>query len=185
MLFIRPRALVLLPMLMALALVSCGTSVGTDAAATAASPDSTAVPYGLPPVTAMVGLHVLRMSFFAQNRVAPFEKTSTDVVEVQRLYAAVLKLKPFASHITPSCPVNIGVTYQLDFLRQSAPTVQAFYGGGCPGISFQQRILQIVDWSAFSQLLAEALGVPASNIALAGIGIQDSAPPGGPFAPSN
>jgi hypothetical protein len=185
MFLIRPHARVLLPLFMALALVSCGTRVGAGAATIPTSPASTAVPYGLPPVSEIVGLHVRRLSAGPQNRVAPFEKTSTDGVEVQRVYAAVLKLKPFPADTITSCPVDIGVTYQLDFLRQSAPTVQAFYGGGCPAISFQQRILQIVDWSGFSQVLAEALGVPVSSVALAGTGIQDSAPPGGPFAPAN
>src|SRR5215469_14694118 len=157
MLLTRRRALVFLLLVMAIALVSCGTSVGARTATSAASPDSTAAPYGLPPVTAIVGLHVRRLSADPQNRVAPFEKTSTDVVEVQRLYAAVLKLKPFPADTITSCPVNIGVTYQLDFLRQRAPTVKAFYDGGCPAISFQQLNLQIVDWPGFSQLLAEAL----------------------------
>ena len=185
MLLIRPPALVLLPLLMALALVSCGTSIGAGAATTPAAPDSTAVPYGLPPVTAIVGLHALRMSVSTQNRVAPFEKTSTNVAEVQRLYAAVLKLKPFPPHVVLFCPVNVGVTYQLDFLRQGTFPAQAVYGGGCPGISFQRLILQIVDYTGFSQLLAEALGVLVSQVALAGTGIEDSAPPGGPFAAAN
>ena len=110
MLLSRPRTYVVLAVLLALALASCGTRLGAGAATAPASPDSTAVPYGLPPATEMVGLHVLRMSSFAQNRVAPFEKTSTDVAEVQRLYAAVLQLKPFPSNSTPYCPVNIGVT---------------------------------------------------------------------------
>ena len=182
MLLIRSRALVLLPLLMALALVSCGTSVGAGAATTAASPDSTAVPYGLPPVTAIVGLHAQRMSASTQNRVAPFEKTSTDVVDAQRLYAAVLKLKPFPAHVVLFCPVNVGVSYQLDFLRQGTSPVQAVYGGGCPGISFQQLILQIVDYKGFSHLLAVALGISASQVSLAPL---DTAPPGGPFAPAN
>jgi hypothetical protein len=185
MFLIRPHALVVLPVLVALSLAGCGTRVAAGTATNSTSPDSTAVPHGLPPVSEIVGLHVLRLSVSAQNRVAPFEKTSTDVVEVQRLYAAVLKLKPFPADFHTSCPVDIGVTYQLDFLRQSAPTAQAFYGGGCPAISFQQHILQIVDWPGFSDLLAEALGVPVSQVALAGTGVQDSAPPGGPFAPSN
>jgi len=185
MLLIRPHTRVLLPLLMALALVSCGTSVRAGAATTAASPDATAVPSGWPPVIAIVGLHVRRLSPCCQDRVAPFEKTSTHVVEVQRLYAAVVNLKPFPADSITSCPLDIGVSYELDFLRQSAPTVQAVYSGGCPAIYFEQQVLQIVDWPGFSQLLAAALGVPVSSVALAGPGIQDSAPPGGPFAPSN
>ena len=185
MLLSRPRTHVVLAVLLALALASCGTSFGAGAVTDPASPDATAVPYGLPPATAMVGLHVLRMRSFAQNRVAPFEKTSTDVVEVQRLYAAVLQLKPFPPHFAANCPIDVGVSYQLTFLRQGTSPVQAVYAGGCPGISIQQLILQVVDWAGFSQLLAETLGVPVANVALAGTGIQDSAPPGGPFAPSN
>jgi hypothetical protein len=187
MFLIRPHALVVLPVLVALSLAGCGTRVVAGTAATSTSPASIAVASGLPPITAIVGLHVRRLSPGPQDRVAPFEKTSTDVVEVQRLYAAVLKLKPFPADTITSCPLDIGVTYELDFLRQGAPTVPAFYGGGCPALEFQQqqRVLQIVDWTGFSQILAEALGVPVSSVALAGPGIQDSAPPGGPFAPSN
>lgn len=185
MLLIRPRAHVVLPVLVALMLASCGISVRAGAATTPASPDSTAVRYGLPPATAIVELHVLRMSASAQNRVAPFEKTSTDVAEVQRFYSAVLQLKPFPPHFFAFCPVDVGVSYQLDFLRHGASAVQAVFAGGCPGVSIQQRILQVVDEEGFTQLLAEALGVPESQVALGGTGILDSAPPGGPFAPSN
>ncbi|MGO8948827.1 MAG: hypothetical protein ACLQUY_14485 [Ktedonobacterales bacterium] len=183
MLHIRPRAHMVLPVLVALALASCGTSVGAGAATTPASPDSTAVSYGLPPVTTIVGLHVLRMSASAQNRVAPFEKTSTDVAEVQRFYGAVLQLKSFPPHFSAVCPVDVGVSYHLDFLRHGAPAVQAVFAGGCPGISIEKLNLQVVDYAGFSQLLAEALGVPVSQDALAGSTIVDTAPPGGPFAP--
>ena len=179
MLLIRPRARVVLAVLLALALASCGTRLGAGAGNVPASPDSTAVPYGLPPVTAMVGLHVLRMSAFG-NRVAPFEKTSTDVAEVQRFYAAVLQLKPFPPNFAENCPIDLGVSYQLDFLRQGTSPVQAVYTGGCPALSFQQLGLQVIDEEGFSQLLAEALGVPVSQVSL---GVVDTAPPGGPFAP--
>jgi hypothetical protein len=180
MLLIRPRTHVVLAVLVAFALASCGTRLGAGAATTPASPDSTAVPYSLPPVTAIVGLHVLRFSAAAQNRVAPFEKTSTDVVEVQRLYAAVLQLKPFPPNVATNCPIDFGVSYHLDFLRQGTSPVEAEFAGGCPAISFRQLGLQVVDEEGFSQLLAEALGVPVSQVSL---GVVDTAPPGGPFAP--
>ena len=48
------------------------------AATTAASPDSTAVPYGLPPVTAIVGLHAQRMSASTQTASLPREEHQHD-----------------------------------------------------------------------------------------------------------
>ncbi len=176
---VKSPAQVVLLVSCALALASCGTSTPVGLATSSASPNATAAPYNLPLPGEITGLHVLRMSDLG-NRVSPFEKTSTDVAKVRRFYAAMLLLKPFPPHWAANCPIDVGVSYRLDFLRNGGLAVQAIFAGGCPGIAVQHVELQVVDSEGFTQLLAESLHVSASQVGLAPL---DTAPPGGPFAP--
>ena len=114
----------------------------------------------------------------------PFEKTSTDVAEVQRFYGAVLQLKPFPPHFFAFCPVNVGVSYQLDFLQ-----TESLCGAG----STRRRLSRRFDpgvltckssmGKASPNYWQKPSGYPYPKLRWGGTGIEDSAPPGGPFAP--
>ena len=76
------------------------------------------------------------------------------------MYAAVLKLKPFPANSIHALSAQYwGDAISLTFSGRVPPRCRHSTVEDVQESTFQQqRILQIVDWTAFSQLLAEALG---------------------------
>ena len=169
----KPLISVALLSLLAVALTACGSSAYAS------------IPAGdaLPPANQITGLHVLRVSAFPTNRVAPFEVTTTGTAWVQSFYAAMLALKPYPPNWAAFCPLDAGVSYQLTFLRHETVAVQAVFSGGCPTVTLRGEALRVSDYVGFCHLLADALGVPRSDVGVLGQTI-DTAPVNGPFAPT-
>lgn len=179
----RPLISLALLSLLAAALTACGSSAGALGAGPSAVHASAPTTDALPPADQITGLHVLRVSAFPTNRVAPFEVTATGTAWVQSFYAAILALKPYPPNWVAFCPLDAGVSYQLTFLRHETVAVHAVFSGGCPTVTLRGEALRVSDYMGFCQLLADALGVPRSDVGVLGQAL-DTAPANGPFAPT-
>jgi hypothetical protein len=106
----------------------------------------------------------------SQHGIAPFDHRGDDAAKVQRLYATLLALPVPHGQAAP-CPPGIGVTYVLGF--EYSAGVSAFeaqaQADGCqlvfwPSPDLHTYVARQIDGPGFWSLLADALGVPESQI---------------------
>lgn len=123
-------------------------------------------------------LHVLRTSAFPQNHIPPFERTITDPTKTQALYTALYALPPFPKG-TYSCPMDIGLAYQLTFMRgQTVVASATVKPDGCEAVTLPHGDIR---WAAtqdqFWATFAATLGIPQSEV-------YPSRTTSGPIAPT-
>jgi hypothetical protein len=105
-----------------------------------------------------------------QHGIAPFDHRGDDAAKVQRFYAVLLALPVPHGQAAP-CPPGIGVVYELGFEYSdgtSAFEAQA-HADGCqlvdwPSPDGHTYVVRQIDGEGFWSLLADALGVPESQI---------------------
>jgi hypothetical protein len=81
----------------------------------------------------------------------PLSRTTTDVTQVQHLYAVVRGLKPVPSNAIYYCPIDFGVQYQLTFRTASGILLTATIDpAGCRFLSIGNQGYYTTDafWSA-------------------------------------
>jgi hypothetical protein len=123
-------------------------------------------------------LRVLRTSAFPQNHIPPFERTVTDPTKVQALYTALYALPPFPKG-TYSCPMDIGLAYQLTFMRgQTVVSSATVKPDGCEGVTLPHGDIRwAVNQDHFWTTFAATLGIPRSDV-------YPSRTTSGPIAPT-
>lgn len=140
-----------------LALSACATASGY---AGSNSTPSVSLPKGPLPDT----LIVTRTSEFPQNNIPSFTpRTVQNAQSVQQLYRAAYA-QPFYPMGTYHCPVDLGVTYHLQFLHQGTTVLQATLdASGCRSLSLGSTpTRQTTD--AFWSLFANVTSIPPSDL---------------------
>lgn len=114
---------------------------------------------------AVTSVHVLRTSAFPPNHIPPLERTVTDAVKARQLYAALRALPPFPKE-TMSCPMDIGVSYDLTFYQgQTQVSWATVQPTGCEAVTLPNGDVRwAVNQDQFWATLAEALGVSKSDL---------------------
>ncbi len=150
--------------LVALALTATGCRASTPSThASSASPSA---------------LHVLRTSAFPQNHIPPFERAITDPTKAQALYTALYALPPFPKG-TYNCPDDIGLAYQLTFMRGQAVVSSAIVNpDGCERVTLPHGDIRwAMSQNQFWATFAATLGIPPSEV-------YPSSTTSGPIAPT-
>jgi hypothetical protein len=139
-----------------------GGAISTGGATSAGN--CTFVDGGTPPgVDEVTGLSFSAVSTTEFAPPPPVQVMVTDAIKAQDAYQATLAL-PALQTVTHSCPVDLGVSYQLTFLLANDGTLTvAAYPNGCQFVSIPGTCVRSVDSAYWSQL-AKDLGIPESEI---------------------
>ena len=127
-------------------------------------------------------LRIYRISGPPESHAAPFSAQGDQADKVQRLFAAMRALPPFA--VDSWCPLDRGGGYFLTFLDHNDIVAQAFIpAGGCAKIALSKPYGCHTRPYSIIQQLADTLGVPTATIGFEST-FYDTSPPGSPTAPS-
>jgi hypothetical protein len=157
-------------------LAACGgLPAASGAAPTPTGARATATP--LPPTS----VTVLRFGGSSdETHVAPFQMTAQDATSVQHLYEAVHAL-PHDPHRI-GCPNNLGIGYELSFMRGDTLVLEVLLTGGCPTAKLLNSSNCRAWTPAFTAQIAATLGVAETTLEPPN-GLVNTASPNGPFAP--
>jgi hypothetical protein len=107
-------------------------------------------------------LQITRTSL-PSNRIAPFQTTVSNVSQIQSIYEAAYQLPAYPK--TPHyCPVDLGVSYHLEFIQAGKAVLQTdLRVGGCPSITLDDKIYRQANES-FLKLFSSVAGLPLSQL---------------------
>ena len=171
-----PRCLCILALVLMTAMLFAGCAGTSTSGVT--TPAATATPK----VSLPTALLLLRVSGPPESHAAPFSAQGDQADKVQRLFAAMRALPPFA--VDSWCPLDRGGGYFLTFLDHNDIVAQAFIpAGGCAKIALSKPYGCHTRPYSIIQQLADTLGVPTATIGFEST-FYDTSPPGSPTAPS-
>ena len=161
-----------------LPLAGCGGTPTSSGAVSSPSPHAPATRQ--PPVPSE--LQIIR---FAPHevRVAPFSVQTDDAAKVQSLFATLRALPPFREPV--SCMQDGGGGYILTFLDHGKViAVATIAASGCPRIHISDPYGCHTPNDATMSEIADTLGVPSTDLGIAGE-FYNTAKPGGALAPDD
>lgn len=106
-------------------------------------------------------VHVVRTESLNVVHYPAFDRTITDVTEVQELYTAALALPPMAPGSRDSCPNDNGLVYRFEFQNVTVGSQMKLDATGCQFITTSSGSTSVVirkTNSAFLNLVAQDLG---------------------------
>ena len=102
-------------------------------------------------------LHVVRTESIPVIHYPAYDRTITDMTEVQKLYALALALPAIASGSSYNCPADNGLVYQFQFQKVATASQMKLDATGCQFLTITGAGVRQTD-ASFINLVARDLG---------------------------